>query len=173
MKNKNNILIIVGIFVVLTLLMAPAMGMNGPGHEEAAQEEDMSIADENCSSCHRQLPTNLSYVNGHHRDEVLEQLGCMDCHSWVVEKTYFRLIPECGLCHTGGQRDHHPLEGNNCSLCHGDSAMGARGTGSGQSHTVVVHSDEMIVCSDCHSVGNQGSNINQNDEGGSQYRCGR
>lgn len=156
---------------ILSLFMATAMAGNGPGPGGQGQE-DMSIADENCSACHRQLQIDRSYINAHHTDEVLQQLWCMDCHSWV-EKPYFRLIPECGLCHIGGQRVHHPLSGNECVDCHSNSADGGDSATARPGQALAEHSEiDDTSCLDCHSVGNQG-NKNQNDEGANQYLRGR
>lgn len=160
---------------VLALFMASAMAGNGPGHAEAGQgQEEMFIADEYCSACHRQLQIDRSYIYAHHSDEVLDQLGCMDCHSWLVETpSVFRLIPECGLCHTGGQRIHHPLPGNECADCHSNSADGSLSGSSCSRIALAEHSEiDETSCLDCHSVGNQGKK-NQNDEGANQYQRGR
>ena len=97
--------IVLGVaLLVVFSSMASAMGGNGPG------SEDMTIAADVCSDCHRTVEG--SYIPTHHPDETVD---CLGCH---VPDGLFVAIPECDLCHTNGLKKHHPLPGNECVDCH-------------------------------------------------------
>ncbi len=91
------------------LVALAGMAMCCASAQVMAQEDAVSLSQDDCQKCHDNAPKDIEARGGKHKTAV----GCMDCHQGHPPKNQ-DIIPECSMCHMG--KEHFELD--DCLRCH-------------------------------------------------------
>lgn len=92
-----------------TLVFLIGMAVSLAANQVMAQENAVSLSQDDCGKCHDNAPRDIADRGGKHKTAV----GCMDCHQGHPPQVQ-DIIPECNMCHTGNK--HFELD--DCLRCH-------------------------------------------------------